>query len=73
MAAAEPITMGGDLGLLHCAPECPYLEHQPSQLAQGTCGRDGKALDFYDWYLAHCKGQTDEYDEAQRKLGGQGG
>jgi hypothetical protein len=43
---ADPITMGD--GDMHCAPECPYLE------------TDGKPIDYYDWFLAHCKGQCDE-------------
>lgn len=53
----EPITMGDDD--MYCAPECRYLARHPTALCQGTCQRDGQPLDYHDWYLAHCKGQTE--------------
>jgi hypothetical protein len=55
---ADPITMGD--GDMHCAPECPYLETDAKQMCCGTCKRDGKPIDYYDWFLARCKGQCDE-------------
>ena len=50
----EPLTMGDND--MHCDPQCPFLTHG-EQMCQATCGRDGKPLDFYDFYLASCKGQ----------------
>jgi len=47
-------------GDMHCAPECPYLETDAKQMCCGTCKRDGKPIDYYDWFLARCKGQCDE-------------
>lgn len=53
-----PITMGE--GDMHCAPNCPYLLTDPDRMCFGTCKLDGRALGYYDWYLAHCKGQLEE-------------
>jgi len=58
LGMVEPITMGDND--MHCAPECHYLEPDRERMCCGTCKRDGKDLDYYDWYLARCKGQYDE-------------
>lgn len=58
LGMVEPITMGDSD--MHCAPECHYLEPDSERMCCGTCKRDGKELDYYDWYLAHCKSQCDE-------------
>jgi hypothetical protein len=63
----EPMTMGE--GDLHCAPECPYLDAPIGNQCNGTCLRDGKPLGFWDWYLAHCKGQYDELDVSSASPG----
>ena len=55
MKTQQPITMGDND--MHCDPQCPFLEQLPTEMCMGTCKRDGKELGFYDYYLAHCKGQ----------------
>lgn len=50
----EGLTYGE--GDAFCDPECPFLSLDSDRNA--TCRRDGKPIFFYDWYLAHCKGQT---------------
>lgn len=51
-----PITMGE--GGSHCDPQCPHLKLPADVYSlEGECKRDGKPLDFHDWYLAHCKEQ----------------
>lgn len=47
-------------GDMHCAPNCPHLLTDPDRMCFGTCKLDGRALGYYDWYLAHCKGQLEE-------------
>jgi hypothetical protein len=40
-----PIVWAG----FYCDPDCPFLDD-----IGNVCARDGKAIDFYDWYIAHC-------------------
>ena len=42
---------------LYCSTECYFLEI--TTLCNGICKRDGKALYFYDWYIAHCNDNID--------------
>lgn len=59
MSIGEPITFNNGA---NCDPSCPHLRSEPLPSLRATCGRDGKPLDLYDWYLARCGGQVANHD-----------
>jgi len=62
---ADPVTYGKHDEF--CGSDCSFLSTEEGRPCMATCTRDGQPIMFYDWYLAHCKGQMDAAPQPQEQ------
>jgi len=63
-----PVTMVHN-GVVHCSPSCRYLCVNPTRSTKAYCRVTGGELDYYDWFIARCQYDSDQYNTVPLSIG----